>query len=320
VTGPARRPQRKTWSAFGELGRVPSEYEIVTHDTNYTLRKGRSAALEMNPSSPSNLWFLTYRDRSPLQAPDWNGFRDPDQLTYRAYVTLQDEQETVVRGILDEYSEAQHDTRLPAPWLQTLALLFTAARRPAHAIQLCHSYVAHMAPSSYISNCAAFAAADMLRRVSLLAYRTRELQRAHLAVGFGTGDRERWEKHPAWQPARRALEEALVTYDWAESFVAVNLVLRPALDDVLLRRLGEAARSNGDDLTWLLLSNLELDAARCRRWSMVLADYAVAQRPENAEVIDGWVARWTPLAEAAADALSSPLRSPLPGTASPGTR
>jgi toluene monooxygenase system protein E len=299
VSGPTRR-RRRTWSAFGELGRIPSEYEIVTHDTNYTLRQGRTAALEMNPSAPANLWFLTYRDRSPLQVPDWNRFRDPDELTYRKYVTLQDEAETVVRGLLDEYSEAGHDRTLPPAWLEVLALLFSAARRPAHAVQLCHGYVGQMAPSSYISNCAAFAAADMLRRVSLLAYRTRELQQAHPAVGFGTADRARWETHPAWQPARRALEEALVTYDWAESFVAVNLVLRPALDDVLLRRLGETARAQGDDLTWLLLSNLDVDAARCHRWSSALADYAKTERPENAEVIERWTARWRPRAEAAA--------------------
>jgi toluene monooxygenase system protein E len=308
VTGRARR--HRTWSAFGELGRIPSEYEIVTHDTNYTLRTGRTAALELNPSAPANLWFLTYRDRSPLRVPDWNGFRDPDQLTYRTYVTLQDEQETVVRGILDEYSEAGHDGGLPTAWLEILALLFTAARRPAHAVQLCHSYVGQMAPSSYISNCAAFAAGDMLRRVSLLAYRTRELQRAHPGFRFGTADRTRWETHPAWQPARRALEEALVAYDWGESFVAVNLALRPALDDVLLRRLGDAARASGDDLTWLLLANLEVDAARCRRWSTALAEYAVAERPDNAAVIERWMSRWRPRADAAAQGLLQLLESP----------
>ncbi|MGH9042111.1 MAG: toluene hydroxylase [Acidimicrobiia bacterium] len=306
MTGPARR-RRRTWSAFGELGRMPSEYEIVTHDTNYTLRTGRTAALELNPSAPANLWFLTYRDRSPLRVPDWNGFRDPDALTYRTYVTLQDEAETLARGILEEYSEAGHDAGLAPGWLEVLAHLFTAARRPAHATQLCHSYVAQMAPSSYISNCAAFAAADMLRRTSLLAYRTRELQVSHPALGFGTADRARWETYPAWQPARRALEEALVAYDWGESFVAVNLVLRPALDAVLLGQLGEAARAQGDDLTWLLLANLEVDAARCRRWSTALADYAIAERPENAEVIDRWVERWRPRADAAARGLAQVL-------------
>ncbi|HET9258305.1 MAG TPA: toluene hydroxylase, partial [Pseudonocardiaceae bacterium] len=58
----------KTWSSLGQLGRVPSEYEIVTHNLNYTTRPGRTSALESNPTIPANMWFLTYRDRSLLQA------------------------------------------------------------------------------------------------------------------------------------------------------------------------------------------------------------------------------------------------------------
>ncbi len=101
----SQTPARKlrTWSRFGQIRRVPSEYEIVTHDANYTVRKNRVAALEGNPTAPVNMWYLTYRDHSPLQAEDWHGFRDPDELTYRKYVTMQDEQETVVEGILDEF-------------------------------------------------------------------------------------------------------------------------------------------------------------------------------------------------------------------------
>ena len=66
----SQAPTRKlrTWSRFGQIRRVPSEYEIVTHDANYTTRKERKSALEGNPSSPVNMWYLTYRDRSPLSA------------------------------------------------------------------------------------------------------------------------------------------------------------------------------------------------------------------------------------------------------------
>ena len=79
---PARKPRpRRTFSAFGDVRKMPSEYEIVTHKQNWTLRAGRAAAFEQNPSSPPNLWFLTYRDNSPLQADDWDGYRDPDALT-----------------------------------------------------------------------------------------------------------------------------------------------------------------------------------------------------------------------------------------------
>ncbi len=296
--------RRRTWSAFGDLRKLPSEYEIVTHDTNYTLRANRPAALEQNPSSPANLWFLTYRDGSPLRAESWLGFRDPDAVTYRGYVTAQSQQETMVAGILEEYAGAGRDATLRPGWRATLAALFAPARFPLHGLQMCTAYLGQMAPSSYITNAAAFAAADLLRRVSLVAYRTRALERRFPELGFGTRERQRWEGDAPWQPARQAIELALTAYDWGECFVAVNLALRPALDDLLLRQLGEIARANGDDQTWLLLSNLDLDARRCRRWSAALARYALEQRPENAAVIGKWLGVWAPRADAAVAGLA----------------
>lgn len=304
---PQRTARRRTWSGLGDVRRMPSEYEIVTHDTNYTTRRNRDAALEQNPSSVANLWFLTYRDRSPLRADDWLGFRDPDEVTYRGYVTAQAQQETVVAGILDEYAAAGRDGALAPGWRATLAALFTPLRFPLHGLQMCAAYLAQMAPSSYITNCAAFSAADLLRRVSLVAYRTRELERRFPGLGAGSGDRRRWEADSAWQGTRKAVELALIAYDWAESFAAVNLVLRPTLEDVWLRQLGEVAMANGDDQTWLLLSSLQADAQRCRRWSAALARYAIDCRAENAEVLRRWIDVWAPRADDAVAGLAGLL-------------
>ncbi len=66
--------QQRTWSAFGEVRRMPTEYGIVSHGTNSTLRDGRKAPLEQNPSSPANMWFRTFRDQSPPAVEDWSGF------------------------------------------------------------------------------------------------------------------------------------------------------------------------------------------------------------------------------------------------------
>jgi toluene monooxygenase system protein E len=301
---PRGTTRRRTWSAFGDLRKMPSEYEIVTHDTNYTLRKNRDAALEQNPSSAANLWLLTYRDKSPLRVDDWLGFRDPDEVTYRTYVAAQAQQENVVAGILEEYAAAGRDRVLTPGWRATLASLYTPVRFPLHGLQMCAAYVGQMAPSSYITNCSAFAAADLLRRVSLVAYRTRELERNFGELGFGTRERQLWEHDAAWQGARKAVELALTAYDWAESFTAVNLVLRPTLDDLLLRQLGEAARENGDDQTWLLTSNSRIDTLRCQRWSTALARYAIEHRPENADVLQRWISIWAPRADEAVAGLA----------------
>jgi toluene monooxygenase system protein E len=298
-------PRRRTWSDFGDVRRMPSEYEIVTHATNWTVRKGRVSALEVNPTAPANLWFLTFRDRSPLHVGDWNRFRDPDEVTYRRYVTMQDEQETIVASLLEEYANAGHDTTHSPAWRACLAKLFAPTRYSAHAMQMAYSYLAHMAPSSYISNCAAFAAADMLRRVSLVAYRTRELQKTWPMEGFGVAERAIWETDSNLQETRRALELSLVAYDWAECFSAINLVLRPSIEDVLNRQLGELARRNGDEQTWLLLSNLSLDSERCNRWSVALTKFAIDERSGNRDVFERWIAKWVPRADSAVASLAN---------------
>jgi toluene monooxygenase system protein E len=101
------------------------------------------------------------------------------------------------------------------------------------------------------------------------------------------------------------VEKLLTAYDWAECFTAMNLVLRPTLDHILLRQLAIAAQGNGDELTWLLLGNLAADADRCARWGTALARYAIGQRAGNRDVLQRWVARWTPRAEAAAAGLGA---------------
>jgi toluene monooxygenase system protein E len=147
-----------------------------------------------------------------------------------------------------------------------------------------------------------FGAGDLLRRVSLVAYRTRQLADA-TSSSIGRTERVVWERNEAWQPAREALEKLLTAYDWGECFTAMNLVLRPALDQILLRHLAAAARDAGDELTWLLLGNLAADADRCTRRSTALARYAIEQRGGNRDVLQRWVARWSPRAEAAAAGL-----------------
>jgi toluene monooxygenase system protein E len=303
---PTRKPRpRRTFSAFGDVRRMPSEYEIVTHAQNWTLRQNRAATFEQNPSSVANLWFLTYRDNSPLQAENWDAYRDPDALTYKAYVNLQAEAETKVGGVLEAHAEVALDPGSVA----LLGQLFTPSRYLYHGCQQVEAYIGYMAPSSYITNAAAFSTADFLRRVTTVAYRTRELQIASPDSGIGSAERSLWEGHDGWRPARKAIEYALVSYDWGEAFTALNLVLAPTLEDVLLTQLGQVAKSNNDDLTWLLTSFLAEDARRRGRWSRALAQEAVAQRPENRAVLGKWVGRWSALADDAALGLGKILET-----------
>jgi len=307
---PAARPRpRRTFSAFGDVRRMPSEYEIVTEGANWTLRQNRAATFEQNPSSAANLWFLTYRENSPLRAGNWDAFRDPAALTYRSYVTLQSDAETKMGGVLETHAAQDADAGLHPSSVTLLGSLFTPSRYLCHGFQQIEAYIGWMAPSSYITSAASFSTADLLRRVTTVAYRTRELQIAWPDSGIGAAERSVWEGHDGWQPARKAVEYALVTYDWGEAFTALNLVLAPTLDDVLLTQLGRTAKSHGDDLTWMLTSYLAEDAARRDRWSRALADMAVAQQPDDRAVLAKWIGRWSGPADDAALGLGAILEA-----------
>ncbi|GAA2866146.1 aromatic/alkene monooxygenase hydroxylase subunit beta [Pseudonocardia halophobica] len=311
MSAPARKPRKlRTFSAFGDVRKMPSEYEIVTHAQNWNTRAGRLSAFEQNPSSPMNLWFLTYREHSPLQVDDWDGFRDPDQISYRSYVHLQADEQTKLDGMLDSYGEAGAADALTPEQVTRLGALFTPSRYLVHGMQLVEAYIGYMGPSSYITSAAGYANADFLRRVTMTAYRTRELQLAHPDSGIGTQERGLWEQHPAWQPAREAIERALVAYDFGEAFTALNLVLGPTLDDLLIRQLGEASKANGDELTWLLCDVLAEDSNRRNRWSGALATHCLTSRPENEAPLRKWIDRWSARADAAVEALAPLLGAP----------
>jgi toluene monooxygenase system protein E len=271
------------------------------------MRPGRDAPYEQSPATPMNMWFSTYRDESPLQCEDWDGFRDPDQYTYREYCARQDEKEVVVRELCSEFHDRGHDAAMGKEWVNTLRTLFTPARYPLHGLQLMAAYVGQIAPSSYITNAACFEAADYVRAVCVIAYRTRELQMAHPKLGFVDGEQATWETDKAWQPVRKVIEEALVAYDWSESFAALNLVFRPTLESVFYRTFSDVASRNGDELTSLLLANLGDDNERSARWSAALCKYAITQDKKNAAVLQKWVDKWAPAADEAAKSMASML-------------
>ncbi|MFG1394730.1 aromatic/alkene monooxygenase hydroxylase subunit beta [Xanthobacter agilis] len=302
---PAIAQPLKTWSHLAARRRKPSEYEIVSTNLHYTTDRP-DAPFELDPDFPPAQWFKTHRNASPLKHADWNAFRDPDEMVYRTYNMLQDGQENYVFGLLDQFSERGHDAMLEPAWIQHLAHIYTPARYLFHALQMGSAYLCQMAPASTISNAATYQTADSLRWLTHTAYRTAELAKRFEGQGFGTGERTVWETDPAWQGLRELVERGLATYDWGEHFVAMNLVARPAVEEAVLRGLGQAARHNGDTLLALLCDAQLVDADRHRRWTGALVKMML-DSAGNRPVLEGWLAKWAPLGDAAMEAYSAHL-------------
>ena len=122
----------RTWSHLtGPRRRRPSEYEIVSTNLMYDAKNAESP-FELGPNIPLSKWFKKHRHGSPLTGRDWEEFRDPDELTYRAYNILQDGQETYIEGLFDQHNELQYDAGLAAAWVAILPRLYTPARYAFH--------------------------------------------------------------------------------------------------------------------------------------------------------------------------------------------
>jgi len=287
----------KTWSHLAARRRKPSEYEVVSTNLHYNDRDP-NAPYELDPNMAMNVWYKKYNQGSPLRHDDWNAFRDPDELIYRTYNLMQDGQESYVSGLFDQFNQREHDKSLTPAWAGTLARMYTPGRYLFHAVQMASAYIGQMAPASTITNCSWFQMADALRCLSHTAYRTKELSLTFPDKGFSKDERAYWENDAVWQGFRELMEKVLVTWDWGEGFVALNLIAKPAIEESLLRKLGEAARHNGDTLLGLLTDAQLIDVARHRRWTAALVKQAL-ETPGNADVITSWIAKWEPLADQA---------------------
>lgn len=282
----------RTYWHLAELRRRPTEYEIGSTKLLYHRHLDRGFEVR----TPVSHWYER-EQRSAIEVADWDAFRDPRQTTYASYTDLQRGKEAFVEGLIRSAEGSRHDERLHPSWLAVLARVIGPLRFPAHGLQMLAAYAGQAAPASPIVIACAFQAADEMRRVQRLAYRMRELQRVDPT--FGASSREAWQSDPMWQPLRECIERLLVTWDWAESLVATSLVLAPRFDELFMSSFARLARRAGDDLLEKVLFSLGEDCHWHREWTAALVRTAVAERPENAAIDRGWLAKWDPLAMSA---------------------
>lgn len=288
----------KTYSHLAGARRVPSEYEIATTRLLYQPQRGFEVDV------PLADWYRRHQQGSALRCADWEAFADPRATTYTAYTALQSRQEAHAEGLLRSIDERDYDAALPAPARELVVRLLSPLRFAVHGLQMVAAYVGQLAPASRIAIAAMLQAADELRRLQRIAYRVAQLRRADARLEDADArGRALWQRDPAWQPLRRLIERLLVTWDWGEALVALNVCTKPLLDEAVLVGFAAAARQAGDYLLGELFFSLKGDCLWHAAWTEALLATAVRQRPENDEVIAGWRQAWAPVAEAAVAAL-----------------
>ena len=255
MTENSNRPRaRRTFSAFGDVRRMPSEYEIVTHGTELDDSRRTGRRLRAEP-------VLAGQPVVPhLPRPVAAAGRELGRVPRPRPADLPHLRQRTGRRRDQDPGRARGSTPLPVPTQAFAPGWVRAARHALHARPATRARLPagrglhrlHRSDVLHHQRRRRSSTADFLRRVTTIAYRTRELQLAHPEVRHrDRGSAALGGARRLAAGARKAVESALITYDWGEAFTALNLVLLPTLDDVLTRQFGEVARANGDNLSWL---------------------------------------------------------------------
>jgi len=293
--------QQKTYWHLLPQKRMPTEYEIVTSKLLcYTGEGFTGKRFELDV--PLLDWYKRFQQDSPLICSSWENFRDPRETTYTKYTKIQRDKEIFVDGILEEIDSSGYDGRLSPRWRHVLSRVIAPLRYPGHGLQMLAAYLGQMAPGGRIVIAATLQAGDEMRRVQRIAYRVRQLQ--HIYPGFATDSKARWQADALWQPLRMAIEKLLICYDWAEAFVALNLVLKPLIDELFMKYLSDLALREGDYLLGRIFYSLNEDCRWHREWSQALTRMVIEDNSHNIGTIQGWIEKWHPIAARAAQSFA----------------
>jgi toluene monooxygenase system protein E len=96
----------------------------------------------------------------------------------------------------------------------------------------------------------------------------------------------------------------LVTYQWEEAFIALNLVIKPMIDALFLVQLARLAEHAHDDVLAKILLALEDDAKWQREWTQKLVQHCIGAAADNEHVLFLHLTKWKPLCNAALEQLS----------------
>lgn len=250
---------------------------------------------------------------SRLRLTDPYEFADPRQLYYTPYVTRRAAFHEEFGKTLSYLEQRGLLARLPAGWRQLLETVVVPLRHYESGAQLVSVTGARFAYGTSVEQCCTFAAFDRIGNAQLLS-------RVGIAVGGGAADalaiaKQAWTEEPYLQPLRRYTERAMVTADWAEALVAVDIA-DSLLYPLLYRQLDERALQTGAGAYSLVAAPLSNWFDDQRTWLDALFT-AWRTDPELADVnhreLNGIDARWRPQAEEAVAAIAGAVAELIPG-------
>ena len=226
--------------------------------------------------------------RTAVTMANWYTFKDPRQYYYGTY--------TIARARMQETAEADFDfveqrglaDSYDASAKQLALDVMLPLRHVAWGANMNNSSICAYGYGTAITAPCIFQAMDQLgiaqyvTRLGLLLGGPEVLDVAKTA----------WLDDPAWQGLRRLVEDTLVVKDWFELYVAQNFVLDGVLYPLVYDHFDTALTVQAGPTVSMLVRFQSDWFAETSKWVDATMKTAVAESPENAALIGGWVSAW----------------------------
>jgi propane 2-monooxygenase small subunit len=286
-------------------------YEDVTIDTQPSVHRHLDRGWPVHFEDGRGLWS---DDSTALRSADWYEFRDPGQLWERTYYQAGTAYEQLIEGAVRTARRERAFDDFTPEWVDFLRRHLQVPAFTEHGIWLALASASRDTLSDTVTHCVALEAAMKQRQAQAYLLYGMDLEE-HFGDFSVDRARESWLRDEPWQPARRYVERLRATPDWGERVIAANICFEP-LVGLMVRRelLMRSVRFNGDILTHALSHVAQLEWEWVRGWTVALVNFVqedAEHGARNREVLAGWTAEWTPLAEEAAQALV-PVFADLP--------
>jgi propane monooxygenase small subunit len=304
-TGRRGEEPERSFQWYKPKKRRATIYEDVTIDSQPSVHRHLDRGWPVHFEDGRGLWS---DGSTALRSQDWYEFRDPGQVWERPYYQSGTAYEQLIEGAVRTAKRERVFDDFTPGWVDFLRKHLQVPAFIEHGIWLALASAARETLSDTVTHCVALEAAMKQRQAQAYI-----LYGLDLDEQFGDFPvdraRESFLADEIWQPARRYVERLRATPDWGERVVATNVCFEP-LVGLLIRRelLMRSVRSNGDILTHALSHVAQLEWEWVRDWTVELVTFTLEDEQHgasNREVLGGWLAEWTPLAEEAAVGLQA---------------
>ncbi len=242
---------------------------------------------------------------SRIRMADWYVLKDPRQFYYSSYTLTRARQQDAAEmnfgfaeshGLLEQLDQPLRDAIQDV--LVPLRHAAWGGANQNNTFVCGYGYGAIFTQPCMYHAMDNLAIAQYLTRLGLLLDGTDALARAKRA----------WTEAPSFQTLRRLIEDLMCVRDPFELFVAQNLVLDGLLYPVVYGQLVDEvwSRRGGASSVALLTQFQSQWFAETSKWIDSVIKTAAAESPENKQVLQEWVAHWTPRAAAAVADLVRP--------------